>query len=669
MSKKIRARSTSEPAPPAPVSPPRDRRWLWPAIMVAAVLAFYWVPLTSPNASIQWDAVDVHYSPQKYFAERVAHGELPHWTPYLFSGFPFLADPQVGAWYPPNWPFFLIGITPRAIEGELALHALIALSGAFLLFERRVANRPAAMSGAFLYAFSGYFAEHSSHVGMFSTAAVFPWLLYCFDRAMESNALRNTVCAGLAGGVMILAGHFQTALYAFIALVLFAAGRLVASKAQTARAVAVLAGTGLIAVLLASIQTLPGLQLSGHSLRALADYSREPGSVLRVSGLATLLIPNTTNPSSTTEQQFYLYAGILLIPLAALGAWRNAGLRIPALLLILIPTWYMLGPSAGLYRAAALIPGLRSVRAPIHFWFVPALALAMLAAAGAVWLFARWRFGWLPAVLLAVVFVDAFYWNLLENPAAFARSSFAELYGNREQLAAEKVAATQPPLTRFDLPPLLTVFGPLNHPLDLKLEAAYGYSPLELTGYSQYRAAMQNDPRLRSGLNISRWLDTRTGTLGVDAAVLPRAYFAKRVVSAPDTAAGLATLDPAESAVVAGSAPPAQSDPQAIATFVPEGEQAFRVRYRAVAPGLIKISVPYYPGWQATIDGSAVEILRVDHALMGVAAAPGEKEIAFRFRSTRFAAGASISLLTLAACAVALVLIPSSASKDGPPRG
>ena len=42
-------------------------------------------------------------------------GKIPLWTPYVFSGMPFLADPQVGAWYPLNWPFFMIGITPSAI--------------------------------------------------------------------------------------------------------------------------------------------------------------------------------------------------------------------------------------------------------------------------------------------------------------------------------------------------------------------------------------------------------------------------------------------------------------------------------------------------------------------------------------------------------------------------
>lgn len=641
---------------PREAAPTRAHGWIWTAAIVAAVLFFYWIPLTSESASIQWDAVDVHYSSQKYFADRVRSGEMPFWTPYIFSGFPFLADPQVGAWYPPNWPFFLFGIGPRAIQAELALHALIAASGAFLLLGRLARHSGAALVGALLYAFSGYFAEHSSHVGMFQTAAWLPWLLLFFDRAMERDALRNTTLAGLAGGVMVLAGHFQNSLYAFIALALFAAGRF-ALKTQLPRAGAVLAGTAAIAAMLSAIQTLPGLELTGLSIRSAADYSKDPGRLLQPAGLATLVAPNATgvfdrtDGSGFTDAQFYLYGGILLIPLAAAGL-RNRALRLPALLMLIFPLWYMFGPSAGLYRIAALAPGLRNVRAPVHFWFVPALALAMLAAAGAAWVFTRWKFAWAPAALAALLFADLFYWNSATNPMAYSRSNFDELYGNRLRIGEQQVAATQPPLTRFEMPYLLTVLGPLNHPLDLRMEASYGYNPLELAPYAEYRAAMQSNPKLRNGLNISRYLDTKTGSLISNAEVLPRAYFVRQVVT--ESPGSLAGLDPANAAIVERPAPDVAHDPQAPATVSADGEQGYRIRYRSAAPAFLKIAVPYFPGWRATIGEQELELYRTDHALMGLLAPAGEKEVVLRFRSRWFGAGAAVSGAALALCAAAL---------------
>src|SRR5438105_9184956 len=104
-----------------------------PLLMAACVVFFYWTPLTSPAAGIQWDAADEFYPTQKYFSDMLSTGKLPLWSPYLFSGMPFLADPQVGAWYPLNWPFFLLGVTPRTIEWGTALHAFIALAGVYVL--------------------------------------------------------------------------------------------------------------------------------------------------------------------------------------------------------------------------------------------------------------------------------------------------------------------------------------------------------------------------------------------------------------------------------------------------------------------------------------------------------------------------------------------------------
>jgi len=118
--------------------------WRWFGVLALLTLIFFWNPLTNAETTPQWDAIDVHYSSQKYFADHIVEGVLPFWTPYIFSGFPFLADPQVAAWYPLNWPFFLIGITAKTIEAEIALHTLLACAGMYLLLLRYTTSRPAA---------------------------------------------------------------------------------------------------------------------------------------------------------------------------------------------------------------------------------------------------------------------------------------------------------------------------------------------------------------------------------------------------------------------------------------------------------------------------------------------------------------------------------------------
>ena len=609
--------------------------------------------MTSPSASIHWDAADMHYPLQKYFSDRLLSGELPFWTPYLFSGYPILANPEVGAWYPPHWPFFLTGIAPRSIQFELALNAFLACLGAYFLISRHVASRAAAVLGALAYGLSGFFAGHSSHVGLFSAAAGFPWLLLAYRRAADSAALRYTALDGMAGGAIILAGYTQTAAYGFLGLGLYALADLARDGRRWLRTAAIVGGMLAGALACAAIQILPGLELVGHSIRAASNYSTSTEGTLHAPALMTLIAPdwlgalsgNYKGPPDIT--QYYFYAGLLLLPLAALGVVKTRA-RLPGLLLIVPPAWYMLGPAGGFYRLVALAPGLNKFRAPIQGWFLVAFGLALLAAAGGNWLFARWRIPYLGIAVAAIFFADVWYWNSIDNPLACARASFEELYGAHEEVGRAKVAASQPPLTRFEGPRYLAALGPQDHPLDLKLEATYGYFALEPAVYDEYTDALQRNSKLRDGLNVSRFLNMTTGNLDSNPSVLPRAYFPKAVVdvsSLAESRQALEELDPAAQSVVLLPHSPIRQDAAATASVISYDEQSYRIRYHAASPSLLKLSVTWYPGWRATLGDGELPVVRVDHALMGAVVPAGDGKVEFRFHSNYFAAGLAITLV------------------------
>src|SRR5262249_53604155 len=253
-----------------------------------------------------------------------------------------------------------------------------------------------------------------------------------------------------------LAGHFQNALYCFVALGLFAAAAIAERPRNWTRAVAAVAGITALAAGLAAIQVLPGLELTRLSIRDKADYSRTHERILHPGALARAALP--IGAADTSEESYYLYGGILLIPLAAFGL-RSRTARIAGLALAIPAIWYMLGPDFGLYRLGAIFPPLHRVPAPIHLWFVAGLGLGLLAAAGAEQIFERRRSEALLWAVAAVVFADLYYFNSLTNPKAYARNSFDDLYGNKERVAETKLLPTMPPLARYDAPDFLTVFG------------------------------------------------------------------------------------------------------------------------------------------------------------------------------------------------------------------
>jgi Bacterial membrane protein YfhO len=619
--------------------------------------------------TVQYDGVDVHYSAQRYFSDAIRAGQLPFWTPYLFSGFPFLADLQVGAWYPLNWPFFLAGITPGSIAGELLLHGLVACSGAYVLALRLTGRPFAAVAAGVFYGLSGYFAAHAQHIGMFQTAAWLPWLLVVLDLLGERLSLTRLAAAGLLGAALALPGHFQAALYAFCGAGVWAIGEAVilrAPRLAAARALGLLVAA-VWGGLLSAVMILPALELVGQSLRTRLDASEVDIGYFHPGALLTLVQPDHygllsgqyIGPGDVT--QHYFYAGILLVPLACLGL-RNARVLRTAVLLGVPFVWYAVGPAGRLFNVLARLPGFHNVELPMHGWFLPALGLALLGGAGfgEVQARLRWRSA-VAAAVLVVMFADAFFFNELHNPLAFARRSFDELYAAPQRALDAQLAAAQPPIERLYGAPL-TAVGYRNHALQSRIATTYGYNPLELLGYADYADAAETNPRLIDGLAAPQRVTVNPGgavTLQSNPSALPFAYIASHVIAVPDTAAArerLADLNPAVETLVVGPLPTVQPDPSATAAVVDQQPEKaeLTVHYHAAAPSLLRVAIAAYPGWHASLNGVELPLVTVDDALLGVVLPTGEGDVRMWYAPRLFWPGATISALALLGCLAAL---------------
>ena len=640
-------------------------RWpvLGPLILLAMTLICYWTPMTSDNTSILWDAADQYQVVQNYFSHEIHAGRLPFWSPFPWSGYPFIADPQVGAWYPLNWPFFLLGVSPHMLVAEHWLHSFLACLGAYFLAWRLLRHRQAAVLAGLCYGLSGFFIGHSALTTVLEVSAWMPWLLLLLDLALESHALRYTILGGLAAGTMILAGHFQTILYSFFALGLFAVARVVLAPRRSLRILGIALAIPVIGTLISAIGTGPGLELTMNSIRTgLAAISRTEG-LIPIAALSTLVAPdfygvfsgNYHGPADITE--FYFYSGILLVPLALFGL-RDRKLRIMGLLLIVPTIWYAMGQSAGLYLLIARLPGFSSIRAPVNIWFVPTLGLALLAGAGLVAIAQKWPIRWLPLAVLAFFCADLFYNQSATNPLAYSRQSYDELYGSKEELFRQAVVNGLPPLTRFDGIEFLASFGPMSHFLDQRTEVTYGYGPLKLSRYSDFVLAMMANPALRKDLNVSRWLDGRTGDVHILADPLPRANFPKELVAVKteeESRHRLATLDPTRQALVLQGINVTAQDAGGMAEVTEFTPGHYRIHYQCATPSLLRVGNAYFPGWTAKSAKRDLTVLPVDHALIGILVPAGAGDLVLDYHSTYFVPAALTSLLTLLLCIGLLV--------------
>jgi hypothetical protein len=78
------------------------------------------------------------------------------------------------------------------------------------------------------------------------------------------------------------------------------------------------------------------------------------------------------------------------------------------------------------------------------------------------------------------------------------------------------------------------------------------------------------------------------------------------------------------------------------------------IKVQAAAPALLVLSDLFYPGWEATVDGRPVEILRANYLMRAVAIPAGAHEVRFLYRPASFRAGVAASA---AGCLAVALLI------------
>jgi hypothetical protein len=291
------------------------------------------------------------------------------------------------------------------------------------------------------------------------------------------------------------------------------------------------------------------------------------------------------------------------------------------------------------------------------------LAMFLLLSALAVW-------SKQPALLLALLVLDLFTYHprLHSGP-----TDQVDLTPLRSLLAAPLGDSTVFRIVNEDV-------LPINSGLLYDLEEVSGGSPMELGSYERWLRAVPVERAWRL-LNVKYVVSWRQ-SLEAPAEMLaqaegrdgkpvylyrlsevgPRAWLVGEAIAEPDVERTLQRLgsedfDPGQQ-VLLPALPPSYGEP---------GRCNGQVSYRQRLPEQIALDVTtdqpcflvlgelYYPGWQATLDGQQVPILRADGVLRAVAVTAGSHQVRLAYRPASVRWGAVISLLTLLAAAAWLV--------------
>lgn len=347
-----------------------------------------------------------------FAAKALAAGRLPHWTEAVYSGYPFLADPQTAVWYLVHLLLGLLGITcgtSAQFDALVLFHVLLLALGTVFLARTLNIGAAGSLAASVAFTHNGYMVNHLSHTVIINAIAVGVWATGCLVLAVRRHNPRWAVLAGLLFACVVFTGHWQTGLYVWYTAAFGVTALAVRHWARDWNTRRFALALGLTAVafsvgLAASlVQTAPTLDLLKASARRALDldhamlYSGEPRQ------LPGLVMPNLyqplwwrMEPAERWQVSHYCWGadgyyenvfwfglvGMTLALVGLLSSRRRPATMFLAAVAVLV-TIASLGQSGGLYLLLyEYLPGMKQVRIPPRLMFVAMLALSLLAGLG-----------------------------------------------------------------------------------------------------------------------------------------------------------------------------------------------------------------------------------------------------------------------------------------------
>lgn len=363
-------------------------------------LVFFWRELLGLSVFGGFDFTSLILPFQQFARESLWRGTLPHWNPYLFAGFPQIAEGEGGLFYPGNMLLWLPVEQAVLLGWTVVLHLILTGCLMYGFLRGRGISRAAAGWMSVLYQLLPGLLLRFETVGLFQAVTWLPGFYWACERAVEAASEDRRVegwirWAGFASiqiAFMLLAGSSQIAFYAMVGAVFYLAG--VAAMGpfplrRTKWAFATFLVAGGWGMAMAAVQLMPTAVLAGLSHRiqwASAGYYRL-GTWLTLPRLASLfMFPAIRSANDILDYVSSLgYIGFLpflLVGVALSVRSKRMNPILPPLLLAFFGVLLAFGLNFALYRELVAYPGFNLFRALGRMILPTQVGLLALAAEG-----------------------------------------------------------------------------------------------------------------------------------------------------------------------------------------------------------------------------------------------------------------------------------------------
>ncbi len=159
--------------------------FIFSLVLCTVLIAFYWPFLTDRASFYILDFPSIWYPFLSYMGERLRHGQLPLWNPYVLNGIPQTFSPA--AVYPVNWLYAVLPFNSAAAAADV-IQQLVGGIGMFLLVDDLGLGLFCAAFAGALFALGGWMFSMQTICILQGPSAWVPMAFWSWRRVSAQSA-------------------------------------------------------------------------------------------------------------------------------------------------------------------------------------------------------------------------------------------------------------------------------------------------------------------------------------------------------------------------------------------------------------------------------------------------------------------------------------------------
>ena len=351
------------------------------------ILIFFWKILSMKSAFLNGDYAVQFYPWSMAYSESIKAFQFPFWTRDFQSGFPLMAEGQVGGFYPLNMLFFFFLPFRVAYNYIVVFHFILAGIFTYMYTRKLGGCQWGGALAALLFCFGSAYAGCFYNTVTVKTLIWLPLVLLLFESYFDNKKPGYVIAAGFILGMQFLAGFAQLAVYSALFYVVYFTYGLAVRKDLKFKDIIV----GCTGFFIAAVMFMPQFILSWQLAKLSGRADASLGFALWGS-FAPLNFMSIVFPSWIfTGTKFYIGVLSLLFLFTAFSSLK-VSIKIRAIFVVLLLSFFLaIGKYNPLYVLVLKALNFYSFRNPSKFLFFGMFAASSLAGVGFTWFFREYK--------------------------------------------------------------------------------------------------------------------------------------------------------------------------------------------------------------------------------------------------------------------------------------